>query len=144
MGLAELEAGDVSAHGDWEGSVSFSVAILGDVYSGSVFGLADEPDVIGVVTDGARLAEPAFLVELGCCGKGEVELQGDSFEAAGDFGDVLFSRLVGVHVAEVDELDVIDDDEVGSALAGKLTDGGFDGIDIGVARLDLDIHSGDV
>ena len=67
-GLAELEAGDVSAHGDWDGSVSFSVSVLGDVDSGSVFGLSDEPDVVGVVADGARLAEAAFLVELGCGG----------------------------------------------------------------------------
>ena len=71
-------------------------------------------------------------------------MQGDGFEAAGDFGDVLFAGLVGVHIPEVDELDVIDDDEVGSALAGKLPDGGFDAVDIGVARLDLDMHAGDV
>ena len=142
--LADLEAGYISAHCDLDGSVSFSVSVLCDVYSGSVFSFADEPDVVGVVADGARLAEPALFVELGCCGKGEVELQGDSFEAAGDFGDVLFSGLVGVHVAEVDELDVIDDDEVGSALARELTDSAFDAVDIGVARLDLDVHAGDV
>ena len=83
-------------------------------------GFGDEHDDIGVLLDGARLAEVGHAglaglvlglsVELGQGDDRDLELLGHGLDATGDLGDLLFAGQARVQA--VDKLDVVDDHHV--------------------------------
>ena len=111
--------------------VGFGVG-LGVLVAVVVAVAVDEGDDVGVLLDGAgfpkvgeeRLAVAAALLrgagELGERDDGDVEFFGECFEATGDGGDFLGTVLVAAglraHGTGAHQLEVVDDDEVETAL----------------------------
>src|SRR6266481_3253154 len=129
VGGGFLEAREAAAKYEADG-VGGAVALLGYAELGffALFGrgagfeevrAVDEHDDVGVLLDGAGLAEVgelrAALVALGGAGKlaededGNLQLLGETLEGAGDAGD--FFLAIAEAAAGGDELEIIDDEE---------------------------------
>ena len=110
---------------------TISSAMPGLVVGVVVFGAVEQQDDVGVLLDGARLAEVGHAgaavlavldgpVELREGDDRDLQLAGERLEPAADLGDLLLAAVA--RLLAVDELDVVDHDQA-EVLAGASAGG---------------------